>query len=221
MEAEGHPVLTLHGGDFLYPSVMSKYTAAAPMVRASTCWMVTRMHLLGLLQSSISRLRQGDGRFLQVSGLRFRYHVDQSTSPPSYRIGMEDVWVCPRADLGVPLNEYVPLAKAEIPISAATIKYLWEKGEEEGYSLFAPDSRPKLLDGKEVDWAPLVVQAFREGAARHGAGERNLFMTEQLAFEQRLREGGAVDRHEGSVPACSSDGQCARPPPCRCRSRRG
>lgn len=33
LEAEGNPVLTLHAGDFLYPSVMSKYTAAAPMVR--------------------------------------------------------------------------------------------------------------------------------------------------------------------------------------------
>lgn len=33
LEAEASPVLMLHAGDFLYPSVMSKYTAAAPMVR--------------------------------------------------------------------------------------------------------------------------------------------------------------------------------------------
>jgi 5'-nucleotidase len=34
LEAEGRPVLVLHAGDFLFPSVMSKYLAGAPMVDA-------------------------------------------------------------------------------------------------------------------------------------------------------------------------------------------
>ena len=32
LEAEGRPVLVLHAGDFLFPSVMSKYLAGVPMV---------------------------------------------------------------------------------------------------------------------------------------------------------------------------------------------
>lgn len=131
----------------------------------------SREDLLGLLRSSVSRVRQADGRFLQVSGLKFRYHIDRSTRPPSYRVDMDDVWVCPRADLGVPLDEYVPLAKAELPITVSTIKYLWEKGEGEGYALFAPSVRPKLKEENGIDWAPLVEQALRDGAAR-GVEER-------------------------------------------------
>ncbi len=34
LEAEGRPVLVLHAGDFLFPSVMSKYLKGAPMVDA-------------------------------------------------------------------------------------------------------------------------------------------------------------------------------------------
>lgn len=34
LEAEGRPVLVLHAGDFLFPSVMSKYLKGAPMVEA-------------------------------------------------------------------------------------------------------------------------------------------------------------------------------------------
>ena len=33
LEAEGRPVLVLHAGDLLFPSVMSKYLRAAPMIR--------------------------------------------------------------------------------------------------------------------------------------------------------------------------------------------
>ena len=38
-------------------------------------------------------------------------------------------------------------------------------------------------------------------AAVEGAGERALFVAEQFAFEQIARDGGAVDRDEGLVPA--------------------
>ena len=34
LEAEGRPVLVLHGGDLLFPSVMSKYLRGNPMIRA-------------------------------------------------------------------------------------------------------------------------------------------------------------------------------------------
>ena len=55
-----------------------------------------------------------------------------------------------------------------------------------------------------------------------GAGEGPLLVAEQLAFQQRVGQGRAVDRHE----AVARDGGCAgrgpaRSVPCPSRSRRG
>jgi hypothetical protein len=59
----------------------------------------------------------------------------------------------------------------------------------------------------------------RPGAA--GVGEGALDVAEQLALEQRLRQGRAVDRHERPGRALGEAGAARAPPaPCRCRSRR-
>ena len=39
-------------------------------------------------------------------------------------------------------------------------------------------------------------------ARAHGAAERALHVAEELAVRDRLRERGAVDRHERAAPAC-------------------
>ena len=53
------------------------------------------------------------------------------------------------------------------------------------------------------------------------AGEGALLMAEDLALDQRFRNGGAVDRDKGPL-ACAGSARagCAPPVPCRCRSRR-
>ena len=55
-----------------------------------------------------------------------------------------------------------------------------------------------------------------------GPGERALLVAEQLALQQGLRDGRAVDRQERLVGPLGSAGRWPGPPaPCRCRSRRG
>ncbi len=60
------------------------------------------------------------------------------------------------------------------------------------------------------------------GRLPHRAGEGALLVAEQLALEQRFRDGRAVDRDE-RLAGAAARARAARAPaaPCRCRSRRG
>jgi hypothetical protein len=53
--------------------------------------------------------------------------------------------------------------------------------------------------------------------ARHGAGESAFLVAEQLAFDQLVRDGGGVDRHERTRAGCRAGGSLRPPVPCRCR----
>ena len=60
------------------------------------------------------------------------------------------------------------------------------------------------------------------GAGFVGVGERAFLVAEQLAFEQRFGEGGAVDGDERVLAAAAAEvDRCGRRLPCRCRSRPG
>src|SRR5690606_25591174 len=61
-------------------------------------------------------------------------------------------------------------------------------------------ARLHLADLVEED-RPAVRELELAGLFRVGAGERALFVTEELALEQLRRERGAVDLHEGAVVA--------------------
>ena len=59
------------------------------------------------------------------------------------------------------------------------------------------------------------------GARREGAGERPLGVAEELGLDERLRDGGAIQRAEGPIGARRGPVEgLARAAPCRCRSRR-
>ena len=72
----------------------------------------------------------------------------------------------------------------------------------------------------EQDRAAVALLEFSDPAAV-GAGERALLVTEELALEQGLGDGRAVEREERGVGARAVlvDSPAPRAP-CRCRSRR-
>ena len=105
----------------------------------------TGQQLLDMLRNSVSRVDAGDGRFLQVSGLRFAYH------PPQFTVNAEDVEVN-----GKPLD-------LNATYSVATVDYLYLHGTEDGYALFADATRPpKVHEDREADFRKSVEAYVRE-----------------------------------------------------------
>lgn len=97
---------------------------------------VTGLQLLEMLNNSVSRVDAGDGRFLQVSGLSFRYGPD---------VRPEDVEVN-----GKPLD-------LNASYSVATTDFMYLRGVEDGYTLFAESSRPpKVNTDREADFRKTV-----------------------------------------------------------------
>lgn len=90
----------------------------------------TGQQLLDMLRNSVSRADAGDGRFLQISGMRFRYHPRDG----KFLVNAEDVEVG-----GKPLD----LARK---YSVATVDYLWQKGTEDGYEIFSDQNRPPRIN---------------------------------------------------------------------------
>ena len=81
-------------------------------------------------------------------------------------------------------------------------------------------ARMHLADFVEQQGAAIGFLELAD-AARDGAGEGALLVAEQLAFEQVLRDGGAVDRDERCLGALALAVDVARDAlPCRCRFRR-
>lgn len=121
--------------------------------------------LRAVLENSVSELGQADGRFLQVSGLRFQYHADRSTEPPTYKVRSKDILICPQTQGA----QCVTLDKVKEPVTVATLDYLWKNGHEEGYEIFSEgrekgksppqDPVPKDLPG----WRETVEKALKNG----------------------------------------------------------
>jgi 2',3'-cyclic-nucleotide 2'-phosphodiesterase (5'-nucleotidase family) len=91
---------------------------------------LTGQQVLDMLNNSVARVDVGDGRFLQVSGIKFTYH-----GGPPFTVSAAEVTVNGRPlDLGA-------------KYSVATIDYIYNRGVEDGYTLFDPSNpaSPKLL----------------------------------------------------------------------------
>jgi 2',3'-cyclic-nucleotide 2'-phosphodiesterase (5'-nucleotidase family) len=103
---------------------------------------LTGQELLEMLRNSVSRADSGDGRFLQVSGLRFTYH------PPTFAVDASDVTVN-----GKPLD-------LTARYSVAILDFMYTNGIEDGYVLFSDSTRPpKINVEREADFRG-VVEAY-------------------------------------------------------------
>lgn len=107
----------------------------------------TGRQLLDLLRNSVSRADLGDGRFLQVSGLRFTY----SRAGDEYIVDARDVEVN-----GRPLD-------VDATYSVATTDYLYTRGIEDGFELFTDANRPpKIHSDREADFRTVVETYIRQ-----------------------------------------------------------
>lgn len=147
---------------------------------------LTGGELLALLERSVSEATLGHGRFLQVSGLRFRYRVRATPEGEQARVEPGEVEVGEAAS-----GRFVPLELGRT-YSAASLDYLWEHGSRDGYPLFsagAGGSSPRRLDRPRLSWRGITEEAIAalpqrrittriegrivrvEADAAHGAGE--------------------------------------------------
>jgi 5'-nucleotidase len=120
---------------------------------------ITGAELLDLLRTSVARVHTGHGRFLQVSGIRFRYHVAGTAEDPVYTIDVADVEVAPRGAA----SGWQPLDLAR-RYSAASLDYLWENGYRDGYELFSKGrgaTSPRRLDSGALGWRAVTEEAIR------------------------------------------------------------
>ncbi|PYQ68579.1 MAG: hypothetical protein DMF54_00055 [Acidobacteria bacterium] len=118
---------------------------------------ITGAQLLDLLRTSVSKVHTGHGRFLQVSGIRFRYRVAGTPEEPVYTVGPSDVEVSPRGGSFQPLD----LART---YSAASLDYMWENGYRDGYDLFAQGrggTSPRRIDSGAQPWRAMTEETIR------------------------------------------------------------
>ncbi len=119
---------------------------------------LTGTQLLDILRASVEFTDIGDGRFLQVSGLRFRYHVSGTAENPRYDVGPADVEI-----LQADGKTYAPL-DLNGRYSAGTLDYVWSNGSSDGYPIFAKgnggSSPPLTNTGPEVSWRKATEQAI-------------------------------------------------------------
>jgi 2',3'-cyclic-nucleotide 2'-phosphodiesterase (5'-nucleotidase family) len=107
---------------------------------------VTGQQLLDLLRNGVSRADAGDGRFLQVSGLRFSYQPMDGkfvVNPTDVEVG------------GRPLD-------VNATYSLALIDYMYTQGTDDGFMLFSDATRPpKINTEREADLRTIVEQYLR------------------------------------------------------------
>lgn len=147
-------IALLNGGsirinDNIPPGPITKYDMEGIFYYTNTlvAFPLTGQQLLDMLRNSVSRADAGDGRFLQVSGISYKYAKQGdgfTVDPVDVRVG------------GQPLD----LAKT---YSVASIDYLYLHGTEDGYMLFADATRPpKLNSDRDADFRKTVEAYIRD-----------------------------------------------------------
>jgi 2',3'-cyclic-nucleotide 2'-phosphodiesterase (5'-nucleotidase family) len=120
---------------------------------------ITGQELLEVLQTSVERAEIGEGRFLQVSGLRFRLRpIPGSGEPPTRRftLGAADV------EIGTVQAGFVPL-DLKRRYTVASLDYIWEYGYRDGYALFSKGNNktsPPRIDKESPLWRTLTEEAI-------------------------------------------------------------
>jgi 2',3'-cyclic-nucleotide 2'-phosphodiesterase (5'-nucleotidase family) len=107
----------------------------------------TGQQLLELLRNGVSRADSADGRFLQVSGVRFAY----TPANGQFTVDAPDVQVN-----GKPLD-------LNATYTVATVDYLYLRGIEDGFELFIDANRPpKVNEEREEDYRKVVEKYLRD-----------------------------------------------------------
>jgi 2',3'-cyclic-nucleotide 2'-phosphodiesterase (5'-nucleotidase family) len=146
-------VAVLNGGsvrinDNIVPGPITTYDMEGIFYYTNTlvAFRLTGQQLLDILRNAVSRADAGDGRFLQVSGLSFTYHPQGG----AFVVNAEDVKIG-----GKPLD-------VNATYTVASIDYFYEKGTEDGYTLFADATRPpKVNESREADFRKTVEAYLR------------------------------------------------------------
>lgn len=115
---------------------------------------LTGRELLALLEKSVSQATLGHGRFLQIAGVRFRYHV---AADGSTRVDAGEVSVRAAGEAA-----FAPLV-LDRRYRAATLTYTWRNGYRDGYPLFSAGNEgtsPTLLAQPEISWRQLTEEAL-------------------------------------------------------------
>jgi 2',3'-cyclic-nucleotide 2'-phosphodiesterase (5'-nucleotidase family) len=109
---------------------------------------LTGQQLLDILRNAVSRADSGDGRFLQVSGLSFTYRpAGAGFEVTGARIG------------GKPLDP-------NATYTAATLDYLYQNGQDDGFTLFVDGTRPQKVNvEREADFRTVVEKYIRARGA--------------------------------------------------------
>jgi 5'-nucleotidase len=117
---------------------------------------LTGAQLLDVLRNGVSRAHLGHGRFLQVSGVRFKYHVEGTADDPTFRIDASDVEVSVGGKLSA-----LDLGRK---YTVSTLDYVWEHGSRDGFALFAKGdggTSPPLLERPRTGWRAATEDALR------------------------------------------------------------
>jgi 5'-nucleotidase len=152
-EQMGTDIAVLNGGsirinDNIPPGPIAKYDMEGIFyyTNALVAVQVTGQQLLDMLRNAVSRVDAGDGRFLQVSGMRFTYHPRDGkfiVDPTDVEVG------------GKPLD-------VNATYSMTTIDYMYTRGTDDGYTLFADATRPpKINTEREADMRATVEKYIR------------------------------------------------------------
>lgn len=152
-EQMGTDIAVLNGGsirinDNIPPGPITKYDMEGIFyyTNALVAVPVTGQQLLDMLRNSVSRVDAGDGRFLQVSGLRFTYHPRDG----KFIVDASDVEVG-----GNPLD-------VNATYSMGLIDYMYTQGTDDGYTLFGEATRPpKIHTEREADFRTTVEKYIR------------------------------------------------------------
>jgi len=147
-------VAVINGGgirinDNIPPGPITKYDMEGIFyyTNALVAFTATGQQILDMLRNSVSRVDAGDGRFLQVSGIHFKYHPRDG----AFVVNAEDVEVG-----GKPLD-------VNGRYTVATVDYLYLHGTEDGYTLFADATRPpKVNTDREADFRTKVEEYIRK-----------------------------------------------------------
>jgi len=119
---------------------------------------LTGAELLELLNRSVSGAHRAHGRFLQVSGIRFRYHASRGDDGTvRTRVDAGEVEIRPRGT-----GRWLPLDLSRT-YSAATVDWLAESGCRDGYPLFSAGcggESPALLPRPQLSWRQITEEAI-------------------------------------------------------------